>query len=167
MRNITIVFMLASILSTPSIANVWPDSGTETESTVMSSAFGPRVLSSYDFHRGVDFAISYGSNVYAISEGTVQHSESLGEFGLSIVIEHSSTFYTVYAHLSSIQVDSGDVVNEGDLIAESGQSDNGAIHLHFAVLTDFNLSDYPFPEENAQHPLWRLPHSDQPDEYDV
>lgn len=59
-------------------AGVWPDTGEDSNSGYMSSAYGPRDKTSgegytYDFHRGIDIANPNSNGVYAFSGGTFEY----------------------------------------------------------------------------------------------
>src|SRR6266446_2868088 len=82
------------------------------------------------FHEGIDIRPlhrdAHGEpldEVRAIADGKVVHVNSVpgySNYGRYIVIEHhwdSSSYYSLYGHLSSIAVQSGDTVNLGQRIA--------------------------------------------------
>jgi murein DD-endopeptidase MepM/ murein hydrolase activator NlpD len=55
-------------------------------------------------------------------------------YGLVVWIDHPRNLMTVYAHLSTIQVEEGQRVDGGEVIALSGHSGNASgPHLHFEV----------------------------------
>lgn len=93
------------------------------------------------FHNGTDFAVSAGSPVYASAAGTV-HWETQSTGGAMIHIYHAANIRTVYAHLSARVAPAGTVVNQGDLIAYSGDSGyvTGA-HLHWGIVVNGHPED--------------------------
>ncbi len=116
-----------------------------------------------DPHRGVEFVNEFGTPVYAAGEGVVIFAGPDDEaiyspwqiyYGNLVVIQHNDELFTLYAHLSKIEVDGGDVVQAGDQIGEVG-STGAAIgsHLHFEVRRG-EVEDY-FSMENPE--LWLLP----------
>ncbi|MFB4472838.1 M23 family metallopeptidase, partial [Oceanobacillus caeni] len=111
----------------------WPTSGT------ISSTYGHRWGK---LHRGIDFAVSVGTPVKAAAPGVViqtntEHGPGMNGYGNVILIAHSingETYTTLYAHLSSMAVSSGDVVSAGQVIGNSGNTGHSTgPHLHFEI----------------------------------
>ena len=97
-----------------------------------------------NFHHGVDFAASKGTEVYAASSGEVTEIGSgwNGGYGNSVTIRHVGTMETVYAHMDEVLVKEGDEVNAGDLIGYSGSTgDAVGDELHFEVRIDGQFVD--------------------------
>lgn len=85
--------------------------------------------------------------VYAAEDGTVQETQiwdghtktGMQSYGNMIRIRHADyagvTLQTRYAHLSSICVENGQTVREGQLIGYTGDTGNvNGAHLHFEVI---------------------------------
>ncbi|MGK5500424.1 transglycosylase family protein [Streptomyces sp. URMC 125] len=88
------------------------------------------------YHTGVDFPVSTGTSVKAVSRGQVVSAGWGGAYGYQVVIRHSDGRYSQYAHLSAISVRSGQQVNAGQRIGRSGSTGNSTgPHLHFEVRT--------------------------------
>jgi len=104
-------------------------------------------------HHGVEFPRSYGTPVLAALDGEVVYSgvddlvvlgPYTGFYGNVIIIHHPGIFngrdlFTLYAHLSVIDVAVGDQVISGEVIGQVGAT--GAAdgsHLHFEVRLDQN-----------------------------
>lgn len=104
----------------------------------VSSPFGPRVhpiTGEVHDHNGVDFSAPVGTHVYAPADGVVLSDFWTDRGGRQLVIDHDG-YRTGYAHLGTVVVGEGDVVNRGDLIAYSGRS--GMVtgpHLHYTLRT--------------------------------
>jgi murein DD-endopeptidase MepM/ murein hydrolase activator NlpD len=89
------------------------------------------------FHRGVDIAAAYGREVPAAGTGQVVFAGEQGGYGHTVVIEHAGGIRTRYAHLSSLQVETGQQVSEGTIVGRVGTSGRSTgPHLHFEVLQD-------------------------------
>lgn len=97
----------------------------------VSSAFGNR---SRGYHTGIDYAISYGTPIYASDGGTVTYSGWSGGYGYMIKINHGNGYETLYAHCSKLKVSSGKKVAKGQVIAYVGSTGNSTgPHLHFEI----------------------------------
>lgn len=92
-------------------------------------------------HKAIDIPATYGKTIRATRDGTVysvQKSTAM-QLGNYVVIKHKKssngyTYYSHYAHLSSISVKKGQTVKMGDkigIMGETGLSDG--VHLHFQI----------------------------------
>lgn len=87
-------------------------------------------LNTITLNFGIDIAAPYGSPVRAIADGKVSIVHWLPGFGNIIIITHSEGYRTVYAYLSELNVQEGQIVKRGDVIAKSGESLTGEmVHL--------------------------------------
>ena len=92
-------------------------------------------------HSGQDFAVSSGTRVVAAHAGTVVKAGGNGAgdgpaYGNALVIRHSNGTYSQYAHLSRVDVRTGQAVKTGQRIALSGNTGNSSgPHLHFEIRT--------------------------------
>ncbi|MEN6390341.1 MAG: M23 family metallopeptidase [Syntrophomonas sp.] len=103
----------------------WPIRG------AITSSYGWR---SSGFHHGTDISARYGDMVQAAAAGVVASTGYNGVYGKMIVIEHSDGSETLYAHLSSIGVSTGQRVKRGEAIGKIGTTGNSTgPHLHFEV----------------------------------
>jgi lipoprotein NlpD len=50
-----------------------------------------------------------------------------------VIIKHNKKYLSAYAHLSNITVKEGDIVRQGQKIAEMGNTDSEDIKLHFEL----------------------------------
>ncbi|MET4566738.1 MULTISPECIES: murein hydrolase activator EnvC family protein [Bacillus subtilis group] len=102
---------------------------------VLTSNFGARWGTT---HFGVDIAQA-GSDVpiYAAASGTVYSSRYSSSYGNVIFITHNingQTYQTVYAHMSSRKVQTGDRVEQGQRIGTMGNTgESQGQHLHFEI----------------------------------
>lgn len=109
-----------------------------TEATRISSHFGLRsdpFTKRTSIHSGIDFAGPVGSLIFAGADGVVTRASRWGGYGKTIVIKHNDTYETLYAHLSSIDVEVGDRVYKGDAIGKLGNTGRSTgPHLHYEVI---------------------------------
>ena len=103
----------------------------------VSSTFGYRkhpVLYKRRFHSGIDIVAPKGAVVMATANGIVASSSYTKGYGNYIVIEHTSSLKTLYAHLWVNLIKAGDAVVQGQIIGLVG--DTGMTtgpHLHYEV----------------------------------
>ena len=117
-----------------------------TTSTHVTSPYGMRthpISGVKKMHKGVDFAGSTGSPVYAVADGTVTVSGwEAGGYGNWIELEHDNGTRTRYAHLSSKTVSQGAHVSQGQTIGAVGSTGGSTgPHLHFEVRIGGNAVD--------------------------
>ncbi len=90
----------------------------------------------YAGHTGVDLTLhgAYGKPVYASAGGRVIAASYSGSYGNLIKIQHSNGYITYYAHLSAINVKTGETVVQGQQIGKIGSTGNSTgPHLHFEL----------------------------------
>ncbi len=100
----------------------------------VTQRFGERITDPAG-HTGIDYALYTGTPVLAALDGKVVRTARIGTgYGNHVVLEHEAGLETVYAHLSSITVELGKTVREGQEIGRSGNTGNSTgPHLHFEV----------------------------------
>lgn len=97
------------------------------------------ILNTVRAHRGVDFAAPMGTPVRAAADGVVTFAGTNGGFGRMVSIRHprdsrGDTISTDYAHLSRIDVRSGQRVKQGDRIGLVGMTGTATgPHLHYQM----------------------------------
>lgn len=92
----------------------------------------------YNFHNGVDFGVSTGTNILAAAKGKVVATGNCGRYayGKWVAIDHGNGLVTLYGHLSKQKVSKGEAVERGDVIGLSGNTGySTGPHLHFSVFT--------------------------------
>jgi murein DD-endopeptidase MepM/ murein hydrolase activator NlpD len=90
---------------------------------------------SQSVHYGYDLASLAGAPVTASNAGRVVFADELGIYGQCVILDHGLGLFSLYAHLSGIEVAVGDEVAKGRTIGLSGQTGlAGGDHLHFAML---------------------------------
>jgi len=84
---------------------------------------------------GIDIAVPSGTPVRAVAKGRVDFANDDYEgIGGMVVLNHGDGYYTIYSHLSEVNVSSGIEVNSGTVIGRSGETGSlkGPV-LHFEV----------------------------------
>lgn len=122
----------------PEIGNLgywaWPTAKPYTISSPYAYRWGK-------LHEGIDISgTGYGSPIYAANNGVVVVAGYNATNGNYIYIDHRNGYYSVYAHLASINVSVNQVVSMGQKIGTMGQSGYAfGTHLHFSI-----FYGYPF-----------------------
>ena len=113
--------------------------------TTTGSGFGYRIHPIFGdkrFHSGVDIPASAGSTIVAADSGTVVTAVYSSSYGNYVVISHGGGTTTLYAHMSSMAVSSGQTVTKGQTIGYVGSTgwSTGA-HCHFEIKIGGTLVD--------------------------
>ena len=86
-------------------------------------------------HLGVDLASLAQSPIPAANSGRVVFAGPLGIYGNAVVLDHGCGLFSMYSHLSRIEVEVKKDVAKGDILGRSGATGMaGGDHLHFAML---------------------------------
>lgn len=86
-------------------------------------------------HYGFDLASTSRAPITAGNAGTVLFADGLGIYGGCVILDHGLGLTSLYAHLSSIDVEEGQRVAKGQTLGRSGATGlAGGDHLHFAIL---------------------------------
>jgi murein DD-endopeptidase MepM/ murein hydrolase activator NlpD len=110
----------------------------------LSAYYGQAGVNWMSLHTGIDFPVSYGTEVLAATDGTVRTQWNSAYGNMAIVTAADGT-ETWYCHLSSTKIRSGSV-KAGDVIAYSGNSGNSTgPHLHFEVRPGGSSAIDPLP----------------------
>ena len=118
-----------SIEAGPSVTNktnvsgfVWPHSG--------------EVIQHYKAgtNKGIDLSAKIGDPVVSSMAGKVVYAgNALRGYGNLVILKHSESLLTAYAHNRTLLVKEGETVKKGQKIAEAGQSDSDRPKVHFEV----------------------------------
>ncbi|MFY1047786.1 M23 family metallopeptidase [Chryseobacterium sp. GP-SGM7] len=94
----------------------------------------PAEADQMQFHKGLDIAVAFGSDVVATAAGTVIFSGQKGGYGNCVIVSHGNGLATLYGHLSQLVAKTNDKVKVGQVIAKSGNSGRSTgPHLHYEV----------------------------------
>ncbi|BDD88823.1 M23 family metallopeptidase [Desulfofustis limnaeus] len=111
--------------------------GRPVEGSEISSPFGKRtdpINGKNAFHEGVDIRGERGEKVYATAAGNIVKAFKNGNYGNYVEIDHDNGYRTIYAHLQNYLVKSGEVVEQGQVIGQVGDSGRSTgAHLHYEI----------------------------------
>ncbi|WP_205965187.1 peptidoglycan DD-metalloendopeptidase family protein [Paraburkholderia flava] len=107
------------------VALTWPAQGKVVES------FQPGET------RGIEISGKSGDPILAAADGKVMYAGTgLNEYGSLIIVQHNKDFLTTYAHNRRLLVKTGDIVRQGQQIAEMGDENNSRVAVLFEVRRD-------------------------------
>lgn len=88
------------------------------------------------YHTGMDFGVCAPNlNIYSVADGEVVLAEELVIKGKYVLIDHGWGVFSAYAHLEEFNVETGDIIEAGDLIGLIGNTGRSlGPHLHFEVI---------------------------------
>ncbi len=86
------------------------------------------------YHLGYDLSVTRRYPVEAANSGKVVFAGDLGIYGNTVILDHGLGLFTLYGHLSAIDVKEGDTVAKRQIIGKTGETGLAAgDHLHYGV----------------------------------
>ena len=125
--------------------------------TPITSPFGPRDNSKNpgisSNHKGIDFGTPEGSNLTAVTDGSVSHiGNDANGYGNWIEIAHEDGTKSRYGHMSQVGVSRGQKIRAGQVVGRSGgkrgapgAGNSTGPHLHFEILDEKGVKVNPAP----------------------
>jgi len=87
------------------------------------------------YHLGYDLAATRHYPIQAANDGVVAFAGELGIYGNTVLLDHGLGIFTLYSHLSSVDVEEKQKVKRKDIIGKTGETGLAVgDHLHFATL---------------------------------
>jgi murein DD-endopeptidase MepM/ murein hydrolase activator NlpD len=86
-------------------------------------------------HLGFDLASVRRAAIPTANSGRVVLARYFGIYGNTVVVDHGYGLLSLYAHLSELRVQEGEVVEKGQAVGASGETGlAGGDHLHFTMM---------------------------------
>jgi lipoprotein NlpD len=129
----------APIAAAPAVSAIVPGAtvtATDDEKLSWMWPSDGRIVATFDEgkNKGIDIAGRAGQHVMAAGAGKVMYAGSgIRGYGNLVIVKHSNSLLSAYAHNRSIVVKEGQNVNKGQVIAEMGDSDADSVKLHFEI----------------------------------
>ncbi|MCC6473080.1 MAG: M23 family metallopeptidase [Burkholderiales bacterium] len=125
--------------STPSI--LWKGAFTQLGNSKVEANFADERTYTYDgapidtaYHLGFDLSVTRRYPVEAANSGAVAFAGDLGIYGNTVILDHGLGLYTLYGHLSSIDVKAGETIAHRQVLGRTGETGLAAgDHLHYGV----------------------------------
>ncbi|MFC6311844.1 murein hydrolase activator EnvC family protein, partial [Paraburkholderia dipogonis] len=87
--------------------------------------------------RGIEIGGKPGDPVRAAADGKVMYAGTgLNSYGSLIIVQHNKDFLTAYSHNRKLLVKTGDIVAQGQQIAEMGDENNSRVSVGFELRRD-------------------------------
>jgi septal ring factor EnvC (AmiA/AmiB activator) len=89
----------------------------------ITTKFGYLPHRKYDIqfsHRGLFFRTPSKTGVLAVADGVVSEAVFIAGFGHVVVLDHGHHYYTVYGNQSALSVKTGDTVQKGQILGQTG-----------------------------------------------
>jgi murein DD-endopeptidase MepM/ murein hydrolase activator NlpD len=106
----------------------------------ITSGFGGRMDPFFGrpaMHTGIDLREDYGTDVHATASGKVTIAAAEGGYGNMVEIDHGNGLSTRYAHMASISVSEGQLVEAGQVVGHIGMTGRTTgPHLHYETRID-------------------------------
>lgn len=103
----------------------------------ISTEFGVKRIMNKEkvsFHKGIDIRGKSGEKVQATNRGRVVLADNLFFGGNTVILDHGQGIYSVYMHLSQINVTKGEIIKKGQLVGLVGATGRATgPHLHFGI----------------------------------
>jgi murein DD-endopeptidase MepM/ murein hydrolase activator NlpD len=125
--------------ATPSM--LWKDAFAQLSNSKVEANFADLRTYTYNgeptdtaYHLGYDLSVTKHTPIEAANSGTVAFAGELGIYGNTVILDHGLGLFTLYGHLSSIDVKAGDSVAKRQIIGKTGETGLAAgDHLHFGI----------------------------------
>lgn len=123
---------------------LWKDAFAQLSNSKVEANFADQRTYTYNgapidtaYHLGYDLSVTKNYPAEAANSGTVAFAGDLGIYGNSVILDHGLGLFTLYSHLNSIDVKTGDSVARRQAVGKTGETGLAAgDHLHFGVYLD-------------------------------
>lgn len=124
----------------------WPIKGDILKAFSVDNLLYSSTLKEWTVHNGIDIKAEKAAIVCAAADGKIKSIKNDPRYGITVIIEHSSGYKTVYSNLLTSEfVVEGEQIKQGQTIGTVGNSANFEVadesHLHFEVLKDNKYVD--------------------------
>src|SRR5262245_2063029 len=120
---------------------LWSGAFTQLSNSKVEANFADQRTYTYNnqpidsaYHVGYDLSVTKHYPVEAANSGRVAFTGDLGIYGNTVILDHGLGLYTLYSHLSSIDVKEGVSIKQKQILGKTGETGlAGGDHLHYGV----------------------------------
>jgi len=135
---------IAAVTKKASPAILWKGAFSQLSNSKVEANFADQRTYTYNgepvdtaYHLGYDLSVTKRYPVEAANAGAVAFAGDLGIYGNTVILDHGVGLFTLYGHLSSIDVKVGDKVEPRQILGKTGETGlAGGDHLHYGVYLD-------------------------------
>ena len=132
---------IAAITKKSTSSTLWQGAFTQLSNSKVEANFADARTYTYNnetidhaYHLGYDLSVTKQYPVEAANSGTVTFAGDLGIYGNTVILDHGLGLFTLYGHLSSIDVKVGDAIKQRQILGKTGETGLAAgDHLHYGV----------------------------------
>ncbi|MCC7484045.1 MAG: M23 family metallopeptidase [Burkholderiales bacterium] len=132
---------IAAITKKASPAILWRGAFSQLSNSQVEANFADARTYTHDgetidhaYHLGYDLSVTRHYPVEAANSGTVAFVGDMGIYGNTVILDHGLGLYTLYGHLSAIEVKVGEPVRQRQILGRTGETGLAAgDHLHYGV----------------------------------
>jgi murein DD-endopeptidase MepM/ murein hydrolase activator NlpD len=132
---------IAAITKKSTSARQWDGAFAQLSNSKVEANFADERTYTYNgeaidkaYHLGYDLSVTKRYPAEAANAGTVVFAGDLGIYGNTVILDHGLGLFTLYSHLSSIDVKEGDTVKQRQALGTTGETGLAAgDHLHYGV----------------------------------
>ena len=132
---------IAEVTKKASPATLWKGAFLQLSNSKVEANFADQRTYVYNgaaidtaYHLGYDLSVTKRYPVEAANGGAVAFAGDLGIYGNTVILDHGLGLFTLYSHLSSIDVKAGDKLEQRQILGRTGET--GLVagdHLHYGV----------------------------------
>jgi murein DD-endopeptidase MepM/ murein hydrolase activator NlpD len=123
---------------------LWSGAFTQLSNSKVEANFADQRTYTYNnqpvdtaYHVGYDLSVTKRYPVEAANSGRVAFTGDLGIYGNTVILDHGLGLFTLYSHLSAIDVKDGDSIKQKQILGRTGETGlAGGDHLHYGVYLD-------------------------------
>jgi len=120
---------------------LWSGAFAQLSNSKVEANFADQRTYTYDhqqidaaYHLGYDLSVTKRYPVEAANSGRVAFAGDLGIYGNTVILDHGVGLFTLYSHLSSIDVKDGESIKQKQILGRTGETGlAGGDHLHYGV----------------------------------
>jgi murein DD-endopeptidase MepM/ murein hydrolase activator NlpD len=132
---------ITAVTTKPTPLMLWKDAFAQLSNSKVEANFADHRTYTYNgetidtaYHLGYDLSVTKNYPVEASNSGNVVFTGDLGIYGNTVILDHGLGLFTLYSHLSSIDVKEGDSLAKRQILGKTGETGLAVgDHLHFGV----------------------------------